>query len=71
MYIRKAKYRWNYKKLLNNIKTAAAAVMLVWFMFSYFEIICKNCTGAPVYNDYNVIVNAINYFMDINGGVFL
>ena len=49
-------YKWNYKKCFCNLSAAAAFVILAWFMFSYFEIICKNITPAPEYSNNNLFI---------------
>ena len=45
-------------------------VFLAWLALSWLEIISKNIYGGATYNDYNIIVNFINYYMNISGGIF-
>ena len=40
-----------------------SAVFLAWLLLSWFEIISKNILGGATYNDYNIIVNFINYYL--------
>lgn len=50
--------------------TATAIIIFVWLLLSYIEIISKNIYGGATYNDYNIIVNAINYYCEANGMIF-
>ena len=38
-------------------------VFLAWLLLSWLEIISKNIFGGATYNDYNIIVNFINYYL--------
>lgn len=55
-------YKWNYKKCFSNLLLLAGAVMLVWFMLSYFEILCKNVTPAPEYSNNNFFIIFMEVF---------
>lgn len=52
---------------LNTIKKITAiiiyiilTIILVWFIISWLEIVCKNLTTQD-YSDFNIIIWAINY----------
>ena len=57
-------------KMLKKTCTATAIIISIWLLLSYIEIISKNICGGATYNDYNIIVNAINYYCEANGMIF-
>ena len=57
-------------KMLKKTYAVTAVIILVWLSLSYIEILSKNIFGGATYNDYNIIVNAINYYCEVNGMIF-
>lgn len=66
----KIKERQTMTKALKNIYLSFTIIILIWLLLSYIEIISKNIFGGATFNDYNIIVNSINYFNKFNGGIF-
>lgn len=52
------------KKLLSGLLVTISVAMLIWIGMSYIEIICKNTSPNPEYNDNNIIVNAVEWAND-------
>jgi len=55
------------KKLLSGLLVTISVAMLIWIGISYIEIICKNMSPNPEYNDNNIIVNAVEWANDYYG----
>ena len=58
---------------MKTIKTTyllLTCIFFAWLLLSWLEIISKNILDGATYNDYNIIVNFINYYMNITGGIF-
>ena len=55
------------KKLLSNVLVTISVAMLIWIGMSYVEIICKNTTPNPKYDDNNIIVNVVEWANEYYG----
>ena len=51
--------KWNPKKFITNMLCIASAIVLIWMMASFVEIICKNTDPNPTYSEGNIIVQII------------
>ena len=47
-------------KSLKNMIMMMSIVFILWFSFSYIEIICKNTNINPQYSSANIIINTFN-----------
>lgn len=52
------------KHLTSRLLIIAIIFMAFWCMVSYIEIITKNASPNPTYSDTNIIVNAMNNYID-------
>lgn len=57
-------------KVIKTTYYILSCVFLTWMLLSYLEIIGKNLSSGATYSDYNIIINLVNYYMNINGGIF-
>lgn len=55
------------KKLLSNVLVTISVAMLIWIGMSYVEIVCKNTSPNPKYDDNNIIVNVVEWANDYYG----
>lgn len=58
-------------KALKQIPLILCCLFLLWLVLSYVEIVSKNVSAGATYNDYNIIVNFIDYVnIKYYGGIF-
>jgi hypothetical protein len=58
-------------KVIKTTYLLFTCVFLAWLLFSYFEIICKNLSPAPVYSSNNLLIILFkNLDAFLQGGIF-